>query len=169
MSSDLSLYKIEDHVQALLNTLEMVDDPGQKAEITEDIRRALEAEVRKVDGVAAYLSQCAASQAACKAEIERIRGISDVWAGREKRVRSYVQGVMEQFDLPKLEGATASFSLRAVPSSVVIVDESAIPEIFKRTTVVVDIDKKGVAAAIKAGQDVPGADLSMGGKTLVRK
>ena len=63
----------------------------------------------------------------------------------------------------------ASFSLRAVPSSVVIVDESAIPEIFKRTTVVVDIDKKGVAAAIKAGQDVPGADLSMGGKTLVRK
>ncbi len=77
--------------------------------------------------------------------------------------------LIRRFGDKKLEGRTATFMLRAVPPSVVITDEAAIPEEFKRTTVSVSIDKVAIKKAISGGRDVEGADLSMGRQTLVRK
>lgn len=164
-----TLFEIQDHIQALFDTLEMIDSPELKAEAEADIARYLEAETRKVDGIAGYLAQCETQQNAAKAEIERLRARCSAWEAREDRVRKYVQDVMERFGDKKLEGRTATFLLRAVPASVVITDEAAIPEEFKRTTVTVSVDKMAIKKAINAGADVAGADLSMGKQTLVRK
>ncbi len=164
-----SLFDIQDHLQAMFDTLEMIDSPELKKEAEDEIARYFEAEVRKVDGISHYLSQCEAQQASAKAEIERLRARASAWESREERVRKYVQEVMERFGDKKLEGRTATFMLRAVPPSVVITDEAAIPEEFKRTTVSVSIDKVAIKKAISGGRDVEGADLSMGRQTLVRK
>lgn len=164
-----SLAEITDHLQALFDTMEMIDSPELKKEAESEIARYLEAEVRKVDGVAGYLSTCENQQAFAKAEIERLSNRISAWKNREERVRRYVQDVMERLELKKLEGRTATFSLRAVPASVLILEEKDVPEEFKRTTFTVSIDKKAIKKAIDEGRDVPGADLSMGKQTLVRK
>lgn len=164
-----SLAEITDHLQALFDTMEMIDSPELKKEAEADIERYLEAEVRKVDGINGYLSTCDNQQGFAKAEIERLRTRMSLWENREERVRRYVQDVMERLGLKKLEGRTATFSLRAVPASVLILDEAEVPEEFKRTTVTVSVDKKAIKKAIDEGRDVPGADLSMGKQTLVRK
>lgn len=164
-----SLLEITDHLQALFDTLECIDSPELRAEAEADIARYMEAEVRKVDAVAGYLAQCEGQQLAAKAEIERLKDRMSVWENREERVRKYVQNVMERIGEKKLEGRTATFMLRAVPASVVITEEKDVPEEFKRTTVSVAIDKKAIKKAIDEGRDVPGADLSMGKQTLVRK
>lgn len=164
-----SLMEITDHLQALFDTVEMIDSPELKKEAEAEIQRYLESEVRKVDSINSYLNQCEAQQAAVKAEIERLRARLSVWENREERVRKYVQEVMERFGDKKLEGRTATFSLRAVPASVIILDESEIPEEFKRTTVSVTVDKKAIKKAIDDGRDIAGADLSIGKQTLVRK
>jgi Siphovirus Gp157 len=164
-----SLFEITDHLQALFDTVEMVEQPELKREAEAEIARFLEAEVRKVDGINGYFTQCESQQAAAKSEIERLRARASMWENREERVRSYVQRVMEQGGYKKLEGRTATFLLRAVPASVVIIDEALVPEEFKRTTVTVSIDKAAIKKAINAGHDVLGADLSIGKSTLVRK
>lgn len=164
-----SLFEITDHLQAMFDTLEMIESPELKKEAEAEIARYLEAEVRKVDGINGYLVQCEANRGACKAEIERLKDRIAAWDAREDRVRKYTQDVMERFELKKLEGRTATFSLRSVPASVVITDEAEIPEEFKRTTITVAVDKRAIKKAIDDGRDVPGADLSMGKQTLVRK
>jgi hypothetical protein len=164
-----TLIELTDHLQALFDTLEMIDSPEMKKEAEADIARYLEAEVRKVDAVAGYLAQCEAQQAAAKAEIERLRQRQALWETREERVRKYTQDVMERYELKKLEGHTATFMLRAAPPSVVITDEAAVPDEFKRTTVSITVDKRAIKKAIDEGRDVDGADLSMGKQTLVRK
>ena len=164
-----SLCEIADHLQAMFDTLEMIDSPELKAEAEAEIARYLEAEVRKVDGINAYLSTCESQQAAAKAEIDRLKVRMSTWESREQRVRDYVHTVMERIGAKKLEGNTATFTLRAAPASVVVLNEGDIPAEFKRTTVSVSVDKTAIKKAINEGRDVPGADLSIGKNTLVRK
>lgn len=166
---DKSLYEIQDHLQALFDSVDMIDSPELREQAELDIQRYLEASVRKVDGVANYLSLCEGQQATTKAEIKRLEERAAAWEAREERVRKYVQDVMEKAGEKKLEGQTNTFLLRAAPASVVILDEAEIPAEFKRTTVTVQVDKDAIKKAINAGQDVSGADLSMGKSVLVRK
>lgn len=164
-----SLMEITDHLQALFDTMEMIESPEDRAAAQAEIESYLQAEVAKVDSVANYLAMCEGLQAADKAEIDRLKARVATWESRENRVRSYVQMVMEKLGTKKLEGRLSTFQLRQSPPSVIITEESAIPEEFRRTTISVSFDKVAIKKAIDSGQDVPGADLSIGGQTLVRK
>jgi hypothetical protein len=164
-----SLLEITDHLQALFDTLEMIQDDEERLKAQAEIEAYLEAEIAKVDGVANYLAMCEGLQASDKAEIDRLKTRVATWESRENRMRSYVQMVMERMGTKKLEGRMSTFQLRQSPPSVVITEESEIPDEFKRTTVSVSIDKAAIKKAISSGRDVPGADLSIGGQTLVRK
>lgn len=164
-----SLAELTDHLQALFDTLEMIDDPETKREAEAEIGRYLEAEVRKVDAVSGYLSKCAAEATFLRSETVRLRERIDMWEARAQRVRAYVQHVMEKWNERKLEGRTATFYLRAATPSVVITDEALVPDEFKQTVVTVTIDKRALKKAIEAGRDVPGADLAIGGQALVHR
>jgi hypothetical protein len=99
---------------------------------------------------------------------------------------------------PKLEGRTVTFSIKDCPPSVAIQDEAAIPSDYKAITITVPalkweallgsldleqragvldavekpkvaVSKTAIKKAIDGGAQVPGADLIVGKKTLVRK
>jgi len=99
---------------------------------------------------------------------------------------------------PKLEGRTVTFSIRDCPPSVEIKDEAAIPSDYKAITITMpalqwealldfldleqraavldsvgkpkaSVSKTAIKKAIGDGAQVPGADLIVGKKTLVRK
>jgi hypothetical protein len=52
--------------------------------------------------------------------------------------------------------------LKKNPPSVVIDDLTQIPTQYQRQKIQVDIDKVAIKAAIKAGEEVPGAHLEQG-------
>ena len=99
---------------------------------------------------------------------------------------------------PKLEGRTVTFSIKDCPPSVVIQDEAAIPSDYKAITVTmpalkwqafldsldmeqranvldwaekpkVAVSKTAIKKGIDGGAQIPGADLIVGKKTLIRK
>lgn len=99
---------------------------------------------------------------------------------------------------PKLEGHTVTFSIKDCPPSVEIQDEAAVPSDYKAITITmpalkwealldsldleeraamldavekpkVVVSKMAIKKAIDCGAQVPGADLIIGKKTLVRK
>jgi hypothetical protein len=99
---------------------------------------------------------------------------------------------------PKLEGRTVTFSIKDCPPSVEIQDEAAIPSDYKAITITmpalkwealldsldleqragvldtiekpkVAVSKTAIKKTIDGGAQVPGADLIVGKKTLVRK
>ena len=79
---------------------------------------------------------------------------------RAEAMRSLILGVMKSANLPKIALPEASISISAGRDSVVITDETALPTQLGTTKW--SPDKKAIAEQIKAGVDVPGADIQTG-------
>lgn len=86
--------------------------------------------------------------------------------------RDVVCRVMERADLRRIEAPDFTLSLRNLPFSLVIDDDTQVPETYWHEKVTRSIDKKALGDALKAddAQPIPGARLSNGGVGLtVRK
>lgn len=204
-----SLFDLEQDLAALLDT-EVFVSPDQEAEFRQELGAALEASIEKRDRVGQFIHHCVMQQDNCDAEVQRLQERKRSFAAAEQRIRRYVQVVIESLGTDakgkpkKLEGKTVTFSLRAKPSAVEIVDEITVPAEYKSISVTLpletwelicdefraddedgdpmwtemqratakamrSISKQAIKAAIDRGADVPGADLSIGGYSLVVK
>lgn len=86
----------------------------------------------------------------------------------EKRIgwfRTAAATAMEVAAIKKLEAPAGTITLKAVPPSVVITDEAAIPSAFWKVPEP-RLDKKAVLDALKDNVAVPGAELGNGGQTI---
>jgi len=86
----------------------------------------------------------------------------------EKRIdmrRAAILAAMTAGEIRKIDTPAGTISRKAVPPSVLILEEASIPAEFWKPS---DprLDKKAVADALKAGRDVPGAMMSNGGETI---
>ena len=90
--------------------------------------------------------------------------LSRIEARAEKK-RVSIIAVMEKADLKKLEQPDFTASLRAVPPGLVVADETLVPEDYWRPQPA-KLDKRGLIAALNAGQVVAGVSLGNGGTTL---
>jgi hypothetical protein len=84
---------------------------------------------------------------------------------RAEKKRAIVTSIMERADIKKLAEPDFTASLRAVPPSLLVTDEQQIPEPFWKLQPP-KLDKRGLIAALTAGQSVSGAQLGNGGTTL---
>lgn len=203
-----SLFDLEQNLEALLNTEGFVS-PEAETEFRSDLAVALEASIEKRDRVGQFIRHCQLQQENCDSEIERLLERQRVFSAAEKRMRTYVQAVIESLGkdgkgkTKRLEGKTITFSLRAKPASIELADEGAVPAEYKTITVKmpletwqeiceenrnsddddplwmeirqatekasVSVSKSAIKDAIELGADIPGADLSIGGFSLVVK
>jgi len=189
-----TLYELEESLAALLDTEALVT-PEQEKEFQAQLAHTMTAAVAKRDRVAEFIRHCEAQAAMARNERQRLTEREHFFLRAAERMRLYVQRILEGLGKakPKLEGKTSTFSLRACPASVEIVDEAAVPAKYKTLTITVPADvwnrmyadtprwfleairvectvsKTAVKKAIDAGETVPGADLSLGRNTLVVK
>ena len=84
---------------------------------------------------------------------------------RAEKKRALVASVMERADIRKLTEPDFTASLRQVIPGLVVLDEGAIPEPFWRPQPP-KLDRKGLLAALNAGQAIAGATLGNGGTTI---
>jgi hypothetical protein len=84
---------------------------------------------------------------------------------RAEKKRALVTQVMERANLKKLQEPDFTVSLRAGPPGLVVCNEADIPEAFWKPQPA-KLDRKGLLAALGAGQTIPGANLGNGGTTI---
>jgi len=197
-----SLFQIETYLAALVETAELVPQE-QEREFLAEFQQALSTAVEQRDRVGQYMAHLETQAAFAKAEIERLRQRKGAYERAFERVEQYVLNTIEFLGADsrgarrKLEGNTVTFSARACPPSIEIVDESAVPSEFKTLTIrlpastweqVLDsldiepraeilrqvqraeceVSKSGIKTALDAGASVPGAVLSTGKLSLRR-
>ena len=187
--SALTLYQIHDELQAWSNSLELAETPEERAEIQQRISAWLQAGKDKVDSFNAYLAHLEAQSELAKAEVDRIDSIRRKIERVADELKEYAVSTMEALDVRKLEGNTSSLALRAKPVSVLIEQPKDVPLQYQDASVqfpaellpavmavlpasqsaMLSMRKADIAKAIKAGIDVPGATLALGGNSLVRK
>lgn len=169
-----SLYELEQDLQAMLDTEDLVSE-DQRKQFESELAESLKASVSKRDRCYQFLAHCANQKDNCDKEIERLSKRRESFERAEKRMKMSIQRTIESLGPDakgkpkKLEGNLATFSLRQAPGHIEVIDESKVPADLKVESVLVSIDKREAKRRIEAGEDIPGLDLTMGGYCLLVK
>lgn len=166
MPNGLTLYDLEEDYAALLDTEEVVTSE-QEAEFRIALMQSLKSVVEKRERCAQFRAHLIDQQDFASAEIKRLQDRKKRLENAQKRFDGYIQSAMQALDLKKLEALTCVISLRACPDSVEITDDQLVPAKFKTIKTETVISKSEIKKALQSGEDVPGADLKIGGVTLV--
>ena len=189
-----TLYEIEDTLQCLLDSADTASSE-QLEELQHDICEQIQKSIEKRDRVAQFIAHCISQSEFCAKEIARLRARKERFKNAEAHVRDYVRYVIESIGADergkfrKLDGTTATLSLRALPTSVRVDDVDKLPAEYTRVTVEMpgDVwaqiedtpvlwshdlkiervaDSALIKAALERNEVVEGACLQTGGHTV---
>ena len=196
-ATSLTLYEAEAGLAAaVMDAEDRPSDDDALVLVGEWIKGA----VAKRDRVAKFRAHLIDQQDFAKAEIERLRARQASFTKAQERLDGYIINVMEGLGVKKLEGQTATFSLRKRPDVVHVEDDVLLTDKYVDITlskmsradysrILASLDEAGhgdmvstlaagakasprkreLLAALKAGQDIPGADIRYGANSLVVK
>jgi hypothetical protein len=164
-----SLIDIQDHIEALFNSIDMTEEGSEeRSRLEQEIAAYLDAEVRKVDAIAYYIAHCESQQTFAADEIKRLQDRKKNWEKRQERIEGYVQRAIESSGKSSLDGRYHTLVLRNCPPSVEVTDASLVPQEYIRTVVTESVDKTAAKNALRAGANVAGLRLVIN-KSVVRK
>jgi hypothetical protein len=95
-----TLYEIEDHLAALVNSVAFADEPAAHEVILDEIGQAVRRAKEKRDAVVGFLRHCAAQERFAEAEIERIQKRSAFIASVRVELEQYLIQIVERFAVP---------------------------------------------------------------------
>jgi len=161
----LSLPAIEYEITNLLAAVyqsnpELKSDDDFKLDILEgstDLLEIVDKLMINLSLTEGYIEGINITRARIDARSVRLKKKSDV-------IRSIIRRLLEAAEMRKFTVPHGTASLTVKPQSVEIVDEGLLPEEFFRITK--SPNKTLIGEKLKAGEDVPGAQLSNGGETL---
>jgi hypothetical protein len=135
----LPLYAIEDHLAALMDTVELVP-PVEEQQFRDEFQVALTTAIDKRDRVGQFMAHLEHQIAFANSEIDRLKERRAIYQRALERIENYVAHTIETLGRDakgryrKLEGKTITFSLSCCPPSVDVTDESAVPAEYKTLT-----------------------------------
>jgi len=133
-----TLYELEDNLQALVNSIDLAEEPSAREAILEEVGQALWRAAEKRDAVVAFLRHCEMQRKFADSEIERIQKRKASIARLQEELESHLVCVVERYAAPdrrgvqRLEGNFSSLRIQKNPDSVLITDAGAIPSAFKQ-------------------------------------
>lgn len=147
--------------KSLIEELAIQDDSQLAHDMVEGETDFFEAVQKALDEIGEY--EIIAS--GCAEQIAKLTERKSRAAEGAKRLKGLIDQAFQIAGIRKHTFPTATLSLKAVPSKLIISDEYAIPAKYWRQPDPV-IDKKALFDAIKAGEAVQGASKSNGGTTI---
>ena len=153
----MSLYELDNKLKACIQLDEehvvSVDD-GEILNLQQFEALQMERD-KKIEGMCCYIKNLMADVVAYEAEEKRMRECRAAKEREVDRCKSYLAGALygEKFETPRCKISWRKSEI----CNVLNID--AVPEEFKRTKVTIDADKTAIKKAIKAGMEIPGAEV----------
>lgn len=152
-----NIYKLNDQIKACIQLDEEHVVDTEDGEIF-DLQQfeALQMERgQKIEGMCCYIKNKLAEAQAIDAEIDTLSYRSGAIKKEVDRCKAYLAGALygEKFETPRCKISWRKSEICNVLSM------EAIPDEYKRTKVTVDADKTAIKKAIKAGAEIPGAEV----------
>ena len=161
-----TLFTIEDDLQALLNSEELVNEE-QFEQFKIELAGKLRSAVDKRQRLGEFIRFCELMQSNCEAEINRLEALKKTYAAAQERCEDFVVYTIEQLGTdtggryPKLAGHTVALSVARNPESVEIVDPKAIPDRFRSVEIKLPMDAwKRVLACFDSRKDPEGQETA---------
>ena len=157
MSKELSLYNITNKFIELFEKSEEGELTEQ--ELQEEGTELALALKNKGISIIAYTKNTESLIDAMKNEEKRIAENRKVLENKLDRFKTYVKENMQRLEIQKLESELGTLSIAKNPASVEILDESLIPDDYKKEKVTITVDKTAIKNDLKAGKNIQGVRL----------
>jgi hypothetical protein len=162
----MKLYELTSSYQKIAD---LIDEscPDESLEIAlQQIEGAIE---EKAEGIAKLIKTLDYDADIFKAEEKRLSDRRRAIENKRDRIKAYIKDQMEILGRDKIKLPTVTLALQNSPPAVNIVDDKTIPA--KYLTIVPEQhvpDKKAILEALKAGQEVSGAEMTQGKHLRIR-
>lgn len=163
-----SLYVLADQYLEAAERMADLELPEEViADTLEGLAGALEV---KATNVAMFVQNLEASASAIKDAESKMAARRKAIEARAERIRAYLKENMERTGIFKIDCPYFKIAIRDNPPSVKIDAESQIPMQYMKIPdpPPPSPDKKAIAEALKAGQDVPGCHLERGKRLEIK-
>lgn len=155
----LHLYEI---ASAYRNALVALDDESLEPDVIRDTLDSLIGALEhKAEAVAAYVLNIEAEAEAVAAAEARLKARRQSLEKRAAWLRDYLKTNMEAVGVTEIAAADRTFRvrIRLNPEAVELDSLQELPAAYIREKVIREPDKAAILAALKAGEEVPGARL----------
>jgi predicted ribosome quality control (RQC) complex YloA/Tae2 family protein len=155
-----SLYQIS---QRYNNLVALLDDDAISQDEVNNALLTLEDELQeKGENCIKYLDSVQDKIDAAKANKKKLDAYIKALESRKKRVEKACIYALDTLQVKSIMTGWGELKAKKNPPAVIIDDVAKIPTRYQRQKIQVDIDKVAIKAAIKAGEEVPGAHLEQG-------
>ena len=152
----MKLYELTEEFR---QALEKYDPEQDELGILEQVIDGLAVDIeRKAEGIVKLLSNWESDADAIDAEINRLQELKRSKQSRAEWLRGYLSRNLEHAGIDKLDLGTHKVSFRK-STRVEVLDESKIPDKYKRVKTVVDVDKIAIKESWKQGVGVDGTEV----------
>jgi hypothetical protein len=162
----MALYELS---QSYTNVLNLIEDESPDADIMNALTVIEGAIEVKAGNIANLIKSLEAEAEVIKSEEKRLAQRRKSRENAADNVKQYLKVAMEQMGLDRIKSPTRTISIQTNPPAVQIMNEDEIPGRF--LTLVPEhyiADKKAIAEALKAGEEVKGCELSRGKSLRIR-
>lgn len=150
---------------AAAELLAALGDDAQDDDLAHDMIEGETDFFEAVERVLSEIDECEILTAGIKDMQKRLSDRLARVSGRADRLRGLIDQAFQMAEIKSHKFASATISTKAVPRKLIVTDESQIPARFYKPQPP-KLDRKALLDAIKAGEAVPGADMSNGGTTI---
>lgn len=157
---NLTLYTLANEYRQALDVL--VDSDHDLDVIRDTLDGMLVPVEEKAGNVAAFVLNIEAEAEAVKTAEQRLKARREALEHKAKHLRDYIQTCMETCAINEITGPDSMFRIkvRMNPEKVELDDSlPALPAEYWREKTTREPDKPAILAALKAGQEVPGARI----------
>lgn len=168
MNNDLALFQLADlYVQDMQKLADLDLDEQTVADTLEGLSGALEV---KATNVAAFARNLEASAEAIKNAEAQMAARRKAIEKRAESLKAYLKANMERTGILKIESPQFCLAIKKNPPAVHVEAQELVPAAFfnQSPPPAPVLDRKRVADALKAGQDVPGCRLEQATRLEIR-
>lgn len=166
MKATIRLYELSADYLNALDALADLDDLPPEV-ITDTLEALAGVWEDKALNVARYIRNLEAEADAIEEAKKRMEIRAKTMTNRAARLKDYLKAELERTGL-KPKAPDVALSLRTNPPSVILEDESRIPDDYRRTETVTRILKSEISNALKAGARIPGARLEQSRRLVIQ-
>ena len=152
-----------------LKELQEIDFLEAEAEQIETVKDIIKAQIdSKGTGIIAVIRNEESDIESIKAEIKRLQDLKKNKENRIENLKKYTKECLEDANIKKVSTSLGNMTVRKNPPAVDVLDESLIPNEYKKEVVEIKLDKKAILADLKEGVVVEGAVLKNSTSLMIK-
>lgn len=132
------LWQIEEHLDALLNSVDLCETEEQRLEIMNEIASQYMKRGAKADQMDGWLNRETAYVMSIDQQMDRLKKLREKRLRAVSKVEDYIASVMLANGMKRLDGNKCRFTLKKNPPSVEITNDFSIPTEYESVTLQYD-------------------------------